>query len=430
MKPSTKKQRRIIEIRDSLPSITADQIKYAQDNHTKHVALAYKMHHYCLESGEVWKADQKETKRKGYTINPNNGEKLKLCKDYNNGHKETYYTGIFTATKDYQIVRVLCSTKYYKKGQKPTYFTHEVMQHYISLNGSIDTLMKPTNGFTMYYDQWKSYGSIEFRTKSNRHQQRQDLWMDEIYPKTKIHAKLKRNGFKGGLHSIGRPQNLFTALLSNQITETLWKAKQYKLAKYTLGYRKDRVIKRWNSIKIAIRNNYKIKNVSDYLDYLDQLEQLNKDLNNPKYICPLNFNDAHLRATKKLSEVKSKKAIETRRQEIADFEPIYRKAKEKYFNLMFKSKDLVITPLKSVQDFYEEYKRFRHCVFSQGYYKKKDTLILSATINNEPVETVRISLKDFSIKESRGHNNKRTKYNKEIINLVNSNMNQIMRIAS
>lgn len=423
----TKAQKCILEIRDSLPPLTENQIKYAQDKHTKYVALGYTKHHYCLETGDVWKADQAITKRKKYTHH--NGIKLELCTSYNNGHKETYYCGVLTATKDYQIIRVICSNKYYKKGQKATFYTHEVMQHYIDLNGKIESLMKPVHGLSMCYDQWK-YGSIELRTKTNRHKLRQDLWMDEIYPKKQIHPKLKRNGFKGGLHGVGRPQNLFTALLSNNLTETLWKAKQYKLASYSSGYQSRYVKDNWNSIKIALRHNYKISDPSMYFDYLNDLKALGRDLRNPHFVCLIDLNKAHLNTTKKREELRKQKKIEDRRKKITEYEPIYRKAKEKYFNLMFKSKDLVIKPLISVQDFYEEYKRFRHCIFSNEFYKQEQTLILSAMINNEPVETVRVSLKDFTIKESRGYNNKETKYNKDIINLVQSNMNQIMQIAS
>lgn len=57
--------------------------------------------------------------------------------------------------------------------------------------------------------------------------------------------------------------------------------------------------------------------------------------------------------------------------------------------------------------------------------KKADSLILSAKINGKPVETVEVSLTSFQVVQSRGLNNLATEYNRDIVNLVNSNMNLI-----
>jgi hypothetical protein len=56
-------------------------------------------------------------------------------------------------------------------------------------------------------------------------------------------------------------------------------------------------------------------------------------------------------------------------------------------------------------------------------------LILSAQVNGEPVETVRVSLRDFKVKESRGFENKESKYNTDIIQLISENMDQLKRKA-
>ena len=72
-----------------------------------------------------------------------------------------------------------------------------------------------------------------------------------------------------------------------------------------------------------------------------------------------------------------------------------------------------------------------HCVFSNGYYKKDDSLILSATINGKRIETIEVSISQLQIIQCRGACNKETKYHNRIINLVNRNMSLIQkRIAA
>lgn len=43
-----------------------------------------------------------------------------------------------------------------------------------------------------------------------------------------------------------------------------------------------------------------------------------------------------------------------------------------------------------------------HCVYSNGYYRKDDSLILSATIDGKRIETVEVSLSKLTVVQSRG----------------------------
>ena len=66
-----------------------------------------------------------------------------------------------------------------------------------------------------------------------------------------------------------------------------------------------------------------------------------------------------------------------------------------------------------------------HCVWSNEYYLKKDSLILSATIDGKRIETVEVSLKTFEVVQCRGLCNENTEYHDRIIALVNKNANLI-----
>ena len=83
--------------------------------------------------------------------------------------------------------------------------------------------------------------------------------------------------------------------------------------------------------------------------------------------------------------------------------------------------------LSSVHDFIEEAEIMHHCVFSNSYYLKENSLILSATIEGKRIETIEVSLKTLKVVQSRGVCNKNTEYHEQIINLVNQNMGMIQK---
>ena len=73
-----------------------------------------------------------------------------------------------------------------------------------------------------------------------------------------------------------------------------------------------------------------------------------------------------------------------------------------------------------------------HCVFNTGYYKKPESLILSARTRaeNERLETVEISLKDYTIHQSQGLYNVNSPRHEEIQSLVMGAMPQIRQMAT
>jgi hypothetical protein len=74
----------------------------------------------------------------------------------------------------------------------------------------------------------------------------------------------------------------------------------------------------------------------------------------------------------------------------------------------------------------EEGQAMHHCVYGNGYYKRDDSLILSAKDNDgKRLETIEVSLKTFKVVQSRGVCNSNTDKHDEIVRLVNDNINLI-----
>lgn len=78
-----------------------------------------------------------------------------------------------------------------------------------------------------------------------------------------------------------------------------------------------------------------------------------------------------------------------------------------------------------LHEYYNEGKTQGICVFGSGYYKKADTLILSARIGDEIIETVEVDLRTLEVVQCHGKHNQDTEYHERIIDLVNKNANLI-----
>ncbi|WP_298152338.1 PcfJ domain-containing protein [Flavobacterium sp.] len=428
MKPKTATEFKVVEVSRNLPAISKKQHQTAFAKCFDNYAVQSRKTIFCLECGHSWKvADTKEIKKA-------NCEKcnrqLTVTSKYNNGLRETDYYQIITAVENFQIVRMVCITKFMKKNCQSSFFAHEVMQIFIDESGKPRCMSKNVMGLSQYFDQWIVGSELSLKYYDNN---RFSLKPSFIFPTKKIIPLLKRNGFKGNFHGIA-PQILFRQILTDNIAETLLKSNQFDLLYYHI---RNTSLKPtgiyWNAIKICIRNNYQVKDAKLWIDYLDLLKHFGKDLRSPKYVCPVNLECAHNRLMTKKNKEIWKNTLEEKKKQIAKNQKYYFKAKKQFFGLVFSEKNISINVIETVREFLEEGCIHNHCVFTNDYYKKENSLILSAKVNGVPAETIQISLENFEILQSRGHGNKASRHNKAIINLVQKNLHQItarMKLAS
>ncbi len=257
-----------------------------------------------------------------------------------------------------------------------------------------------------------------------------DILPQYVLPGAKYLSQLKRNGFKGTFLGL-TPFEIFHTLLKESIGETLLKAGQKKLfIKFATGdkWRVLQFTKYWPSIRICLRQKYIIKDPSMFFDYLDLLLYFKKDLHSSHYVCPINLKESH----DKLMERKRRKIeaqeLAEKRLRIIEEEAAYQRAKSKYFDLLISDDLITISVLKSVQEFIEEGDELHHCVFTNDYHKKDGSLILSARINGQRLETIEVSLKTGKVEQSRGLHNKDTEFHSRIIQLVNKNNKSIKKV--
>ena len=81
--------------------------------------------------------------------------------------------------------------------------------------------------------------------------------------------------------------------------------------------------------------------------------------------------------------------------------------------------------MENVSEFMEEGDNLKHCVFTNEYFKKKDSLLFSARIDNKPIETIEVSLSKMEIAQCRGMKNNKSPHHKVIMELMEKNLYQI-----
>lgn len=261
-------------------------------------------------------------------------------------------------------------------------------------------------------------------TDSHSQRDRIKLKPSKICPvNRKILPIIRRNGFKTSMYNLV-PHELFSKIIKNPISETLIKARQTKWLRLSV-IGNEKLHTYWHCVKIALRYNYKMSDIHDWLDYLYLLDFFNKDLYNPQLICPGDLKKEHDRYVVKKREFDRNKNLEDLKRQITKDQKLYSKQKKPYMKLKFVDKDLVIEPMKTVRQFLIEGDILNHCLFANEYHKEKHSLIMSAKLKGKPIETVEVCLKDFEIVQARGFGNIKSKHNKQIIKLVNNNMRQI-----
>lgn len=423
MKPRNKFQAEIVALSKRLPKITATQQRWAEKNCFEHYARkTQKGIVSCLECGGEW-TDKHLTTEK--TVCPHCGMELTVKGTRAYKFKQVEYLCIVAKCADFQVLRFFYIESNTRKGEPAYYYFREVVQRWIAPNGKFATMamLRPLFGFADYW-QWSS--ELEIRPEKELY----DIMPSCTYSRMNLLPQVKRNGFRGEFHNL-TPFEMFHALLTENKAETLLKTGQTALLRYFIRKTSKSIGNYWNSINICTRNGYIVPYGSLWCDYIDLLRFFGKDTSSPKYVCPDDLHREHDRYVAKKQAHLERERLEQQRQKARDSEERFREMKAKYFGIAFTDGAIEVRVLESVDEFYEEGKSMRHCVFASEYYLRPDCLILSATIDGKRIETVEISLKTMKVVQSRGVCNKNTEYHDRIVKLVNKNKNLIrQRIAA
>lgn len=422
MKPRTKRERLVVELSSKLPAITEAQERWGKKHCFKHYTFRCKDEIWCSDCGKMWvdTTGQKE----GAVYCPYCGEKLEVKVSRKKKDNIDNYLTIVTTLKDFQVLRHFYIARYARKGRDTHYFIDEVCQQWITADRKETVIAKAMN---IGSRGWVHTTEMSIKQDGNMYCSHSYDIGGYVYQKVKVLPILRRNGLRTSFHGV-TPALLIRAILGeSKYAEMLLKTKQYSMLEFYM-YR-GCLSHPW-TVNICNRNGYIIKDGSMYDDYLRLLDYFHLDTHNAHYVCPKNLKAAHDELLSRKQRIEAKeRAEEDRKRRIERMIRIkadiasFIKRMQPFLNLEIKEDDIVIRPLQSVSQFYQEGKAMHHCVYANEYYKKKDCLILSARVAGKRKETIEVNLKTFKVVQSRAVCNKNSEYHDKIIELMNKNMN-------
>lgn len=434
MKPRNEHERRVVALSAKLPEITIKARRWAESQCFDKVGLYMNGEVWCTHCGALIPHDA-TTLHVMYTVTeitcPICGEKLVIRHSRKKKLDDRMYFTVMARVKEFQVLRHYSVSRYMcRDGSQPIYEVDEAVQIWMTEQGRETIIARPCKPMMGYYDVWDFRKPMEVRDPRNRYGYGADKYDIDgvIYPWGGVLPILRRNGYRGNVGRLS-PRELFKMLLKDNEAEMLLKTGQMDLL-YLKWRRSYRMVPFAHAIKIANRNRYFVRDATMWIDYLEMLDHFGLDTHNAHYVCPKDLKGAHDRLLARKRKEEAKRRAEERMREAERWEAEYREKKGMYFGIVFGNEHITVSVVQSVADMAEEGAKMRHCVYEMGYYKRDDSLILSARDHDgNRIETIEVNLKTYEVVQSRGVCNKNTEWHNEIVNLVRSNMHLIRGVA-
>ena len=450
MNKLTKKEQEIVALQKKLRPLSKKDIAYIEKELNTHHGVIRRGKYYCLDCNKT--TGIKSTYPaldieaiKNNIICPHCGKNLKIImpdnewKYFNTSgyyHQFNYITYAQKVGK-YQVFRTYETHKTQKirrnkENNEKAFISHyPVFEHWYDENLNKKILRKWK---TMYGTMWSKDSKQWTFEKKNKKFYRESISTDDFQQfKTKsMQPWLKKRGFINPcLINISAQEEMEN--LKKKGFETLIKEKRINLLKGITKFRKYTWEKYWDQIKIANRHKFNLE-PQDYVlwfDMIDNLKELRKDTHNPTIICPKNINEAHDSWNEKLKKERWKKERLEQLKKMKLDEKAYEKKISKIKNLILEDKNIIIKPLKTIEEFYNEGEAMHHCVYNNQYYKRENCIILSARrkTDNIRLATIEYNPKTKTIIQCYAAFNKIPEQYKEINELISKNTKKLKQTA-
>lgn len=336
------------------------------------------------------------------------------------------YFVISSRVKDWQVCRFFQVRKV-----KQEYSVIEPVRLWFNADGHMEVEAMNRFSFCGVIDQWTLYSDLSLKQVHLPYRDYTQMLPISASKVTSTLPILKRNGLKGSFHNM-QPRDVIEGLLKNNMFETLWKCGQFSLLQ-ALAYEWNRDYNnadKMAAVRVALHHGYKISDGRMWVDMINLLERAHKDIRNPKFVCPADLKKGHDQALDWCNRYEERQRKITERKKLLEDKNAakrYEEARRRFSGLKLTDGIIIVRVLPTVKDIMQEGKAMHHCVFAAGYYKRLDSLLLTAKVNGLRAETIEVDLKRYQLVQSRGVCNQNSKYHDEIVNLVNENMNVIKK---
>lgn len=442
-KGDIKRRREIERLSASLPSLTPAQ-EWEMQSKCGTAWLGAKKG-WCDVCGREFDHELWDSKKK-VMVCPKCGTEVSRKKAPTK-RKETskYYTHIVTTAGEWQVIRTFLCRRESRRAEwfgneilnpsEATLYVTEVFQKFIKPDTVPMIIGLGLRGMSYYSDLWKWDSGWKIR----RYQTAYSVW-GWIASGQKLLPELRMRGLKR-LTEGASPYEQVERVFSNYQSEVMLKAGAVKLFEKYCSRDDYKIRHNWESIRIVLRHKYhrRVRDWGMWFDMMDMLHENGKDRHNPHYICPENLRRAHdeqmaIRERRREKARQEKARLDAIRladklNEDGKMNKEYQAKMGAMLGVMVISGDVELKPLQTIRDFFEEGMTLNHCVFSNGYYRHKDCLIIGAKVAGKRTETIEIDTKEWKVVQCRGKYNQPSAYHDKILNLMKNNMDKFRRAA-
>lgn len=446
MKPKTKREREVDALfhrlyPDPKRYVSPSFRDWVEKKIIKPIAFSSGHKGWCASCGHQFQVEADG----GTVVCPHCGKTCQIQKSRKKNYYSISYLQDVTYSGEWQIINTYTLEESCRAGRKEFYWMNRVYTWFINAKrekflfsaGLKMNAYRTVNPWSQYDD------GLHLRKKSKwaMCDFHSGYLISGVYPHGKIHPFLKKYGLKASTFCIDA-YILFNAVQHDNKAETLLKIGQTEL----LNYHICRHIgdEQWRKVKIALRHGFDFSKptaIRDWFDHLHLLEMLKMDTNNPKFICPENFDEQHRilneRYARKL-EIERRENIRKQKEEIArrdkEAADLNSKKNVKYRNRIGKrlavevvSGDLTLKPMQSIKEFIDVATELSICVYSAKYYEKENSLILVAKISGEVQECIEVDTKQWKIIQCRGKHNQDSKFHNRILTTMQDNIVKFRR---
>ena len=439
MKPRNEREREVMRLHACLPVINELQKEWAFDHCFEAIGYISKGIVWCTKCGGLFEQDVAELsvslKVTDKAVCPHCGKTLELQVSRKRKEEKRNYMTMITTKGKWQVFRHFFVDKtMYRVSknldgcEKPSFYIWEVVQNWIDEHGNEIVVARPRKPVMGgYYDHWDVRKEMSIKSIRGYYDP-YNINVYTEYPRKKVLEKFKRHGYRGKNPSGMSTMDMFKMIVKESMAETLLKAEQYGLLE--MMNRRGR-LPYWHAIKIAMRNGYKLeyRDAVLWMDMIDALDYLGKDTHNAHYVCPQDLKNAHNHWIHEKQKKINKEKAERKRKEALYWEKEYKKRRERFYGLSLTDGRIVVEVIKSIKEMQEEADFMHHCVMSGEYYKKEESLIMSAKEQGERLETIEVNLKTMKVVQCFGKFNSLTKRHDDILNIVKNNIKKIAELV-
>lgn len=417
MKPKTRFQYIVASANERMLPITQKQTEWAIRKATPHFSFRTKRKdNVCSDCGKSFAYDGAAQKVRC----PHCGSFLSVVDSRIRKNSHKTFVSTLEVFEGIQVQRVFQINSFYIKGETSIHEFTEVMRIWHDGCGQRAITARTRSMFSHWADSFSLKSEILLRAENESHNIIADTL---VAPNAMILPVFLKMGIDKRIIHKFNPDSLLTDIIRNPHIETILKAGRLKDLAYFLNRPAALDEKTWTAYKITLRRKYEITDISQWLDLVNTLAFFKKDITNYKFVCPDNLKIARDFWTNKRMAMIEAQRKKKEREDAKRHEKEFREIKSKFFDLTFSDDVINIVVLDSIKAFTEEGEAMHHCV--AGYWNRNDSLVLSARIDGQRIETIELSLTSLKVLQSRAICNGVSEYHDRIINLVEANAGKV-----